>query len=83
MCAESDFEIRGVKYQVYGGFYGAFFSRTVTNIDGNFSTIDYYARKRGGRDSRDFDILKKELNQYNKEELIRGFYDMLENFEEH
>jgi hypothetical protein len=88
MCAESDFEIRGVKYQVYGGDFGANFSKTVTDIDGNFSIIDYYARynkltyERKSKDKRKFATFKKELDKYTKAELIKGFYNMLENFEE-
>ena len=44
MCVESDFEIRGVKYQIYGGDFGANFSKTLTDISGDFNVIDYYAR---------------------------------------
>ena len=89
MCAESKFKIKDVSYEIYGGFFGANFTKVIPDIHGNFSVIDYYARytkidttERKGKDKRKFDILKKELNQYTKAELIRGFYEMLENFEE-
>ena len=89
MCAESKFKIKNVSYEIYGGYFGANFTKVITDIHGNFNVTDYYARynkleaiKRKSKDKRKFDILKKELNQYTKAELIRGFYEMLENFEE-
>jgi len=88
MCAESKFKIKDVSYEIYGGYFGANFTKVIPDINGNFSVTDYYARytKRidndKAKDKRKFDILKKELNQYTKAELIKGFHEMLENFEE-
>ena len=89
MCASSGFKIKNIRYDIYGGYYGSNFSKTSLNINDDINTISFYDRHDNGMlnskrpDKRNFDILKKELDQYTKEELIAGFYDMLENFEEH
>ena len=89
MCAISEFKIKNIKYNIYGGYGGGTFSRSALSMNDDFDITYYYARygrdinEKDIRDMRNIDALKKELNQYTKEELIAGFYDMLENFEEH
>ena len=62
-------------------------SKLITDLEKETrKTLVFLSKKRrytNLEETRDFGVFKKELEQYTKEELIEGFYDMLENFEEY